>query len=189
MSPGRRLRLLGGRRRGLGLEVAAGVRPSPARLREALASRWAARLPGCRFLDLFAGSGAVGLEAASRGAREVVLVEESPRVFQVLERNLARLDDPGVAPRRGRLPAELPRAAGREPFDLVFADPPYGFDAEAALLEACVPLLRPGAELALEHAARDPAPPAPPGLELVWRRRYGDSALAVYRRTGVEADG
>lgn len=179
---GRRLRLLGGRRRGLGIAVADGVRPSPGRLREALVSRWAARLPGCRFLDLFAGSGAVGLEAASRGAREVVLVEESLPVLAVLERNLERLDLPGVTLRRGRLPAELARAAGAAPFDLVFADPPYGFEEHGALLAACVPLLASGGELALEHAARDPSPPAPAALEPVWERRYGDSALSVYRR-------
>ncbi len=82
------LRLAGGALEGRRLPGANGVRPTGARLREALFSIWQSRVGGCRFLDLFAGSGAVGLEAISRGAAQAVFVEGSPRVFRVLRQSL-----------------------------------------------------------------------------------------------------
>ncbi len=184
---GARLAVGGGERRGLRLETPPGIRPTAGRLREALFSHWAERLPGCRFLDLFAGSGAVGIEAASRGAAAVVLVEAAPRVHAVLERNLRRAGGAGVVAVRARLPQEIERALrGAAPFDLVFADPPYGFDAVTELLAAAEPWLAPGGELALEHAWRR-SPQAPERLAASFSRRYGDSGLTIYRRRRVAA--
>ena len=132
----RGVRIMGGAARGRTVGVARGVRPTEGRVREALFSIWQERLPGARFLDLFAGSGAVGLEALSRGAASVLFVEGDPGALRELERS-SQLFPPDRARRwRTRLPAglgELAERARREwgPFDLVFADPPYTFTAHA----------------------------------------------------------
>ena len=181
MTAARRLRIAGGSRRGLRLEAPAGIRPSSGRLREALFSIWAERLAGCRFLDLFAGSGAVGLEAASRGARRVLLVEGDRRVLPVLERNRRRAALPAAESLFCRLPAELRRRLPRgERFDLVFADPPYAFAGHAALLAAIAPRLAPGGEVALEHGRGAGEPEAPPALVARLHRSYGDSMLSIF---------
>ncbi len=179
------VRITGGRLRGRVLKVPPGARPSGARLREALFSIWAGRVPEARFLDLFAGSGVVSFEALSRGAALAVLAESSPRALRVLEANRRslRLDD--VHLRRLRLPGDLRELARREAdrYDLVFADPPYAFDDLEALLEAAEPLLAPDGELGLEHSARREPPTVAGGLERVDRRSYGESALTIYRRS------
>lgn len=182
MSPARSLRISGGRLRGLKLEVPAGVRPTSGRLREALFDIWGGRLDGCRFLDLFAGSGAVGLEAASRGAASVRLVEGERRVLTVLARNRRRAGLEGVGELAARLPEELARRlpAG-ERFDLIFVDPPYGFAGLEAVLAGAAPRLAPGGEIAVEHGWREREAVAAPGLRVVDRRRYGDSGLTLLR--------
>ena len=184
MSATPRLRISGGSRRGLRLLVPSGIRPTSARLREALVDTWADRLRGSSFLDLFAGSGAVGLEAASRGAGQVTLVEGDRRVFGLLERNCEAIGLPGLRRVLARLPEELERSlpAG-ERFDLVFADPPYGFAAFRPLLEAVEPRLAGTGEVAIEHRWREGAPPAPESLAVMRSRRYGDSGLTLYRRS------
>lgn len=173
------LRLVSGSLRGRRIEVPAGVRPTESRVREALISIWRPRLPGCRFLDLFAGSGAVGLEAWSLGVAHVAFVEHAPRALAALRRNLAALEVAAEVV-RGRLPEVL----GERPegsFDLVFADPPYSFDDYSRLIAAAAARTRPGGEIAVEHSTRieladDVAP---------WRchdrRRYGESCVSFYR--------
>ena len=190
---GGRLRILGGEYRGRRLTVAAGVRPTEARLREALFSIWSNRLKGCRFLDLFAGSGAVGLEALSRGARRVVLVEQAPKVLAVLRRNLAEIasaatDGVSLAlrgdVRRWNLPAT--GRAGRGPvapgerYDLIFADPPYRFVRHEELLIAAAPWLAPGGEMAIEHSRRVELSPSVGPWLLRDLRCYGDSCFGFY---------
>lgn len=184
----RSLTVAGGEARGLRLEVPPGMRPTSGRLRATLFDLWGGRVSGARVLDLFAGSGAVGIEAASRGAAFVVLVEAAGPVFAALERNLGRVAAgrrlPGrLQAVRGRLPEALERLGGGEPFDLVFADPPYGYAGWGELQSAVVPLLARGAELVLEHGWREPPPPPPAGLVEFETRRYGDSALCR-RRAG-----
>ncbi len=183
MSPGS-IRILGGALRGRTLRVPPGVRPSEGRLREALFSIWQERLPGARFLDLFAGSGAVGLEALGRGAAEVVLVEHDRRTVARLRDNCEQLEVEGWRVHDGRLPGALgdPFFASQAPFDLVFADPPYVFEAHARLLAAAAPLLAAMGQLALEHPARLAPPDESGGLALVDSRRYGESGLAFYER-------
>ncbi len=192
------IRLGGDRLRGRRLAVPPGARPSEARLREALADAWAGRLRGARVLDLFAGSGAVGLELLSRGAGELVLVEADRRALAVLRRGCARLREETrltVRVIEARLPDEL-GAVGRAspgPFDLIFADPPYRFTEWRALLAGCSGLLGAAGELCLQHAARVEPPPSveldsiervsdgpKAGLVLQRRRRYGDSGLSFY---------
>ncbi|HSM13632.1 MAG TPA: RsmD family RNA methyltransferase, partial [Thermoanaerobaculia bacterium] len=149
------VRIEAGSLRGRVLAVPPGARPTVGRVRGALFSIWSAEVPGARFLDLFAGSGVVGLEAISRGALEAVFVEGSRRAQVVLERNL-RLAPAGSAELvGGRLPGVLSRLGGRpSPFDLVFLDPPYDQPPAPALLEALEALAAPGARLAAEHAVR-----------------------------------
>ncbi|NUU06784.1 RsmD family RNA methyltransferase, partial [Leifsonia sp. C5G2] len=146
-----------------------GTRPTSDRVREAIFSALDARdaVHGARVLDLYAGSGALGLEAASRGASSVVLVEKSPAAAQVCRRNAAavtaaaraaKLPPPAIEVRAATTQSYLAGAAG--PFDLVFLDPPYDVgDAELlAVLTALVPLLSDDAEVCVERSTRTPAP-------------------------------
>ena len=208
---GRGVRVTGGTFRGRALTVPAGVRPTEGRVREALFSIWRESLPGCRFLDLFAGSGVVGLEAAGRGALRVVCVDHDLHAVRAIAANAGRIGEPLVETRRLALPAGLTRLAGLGDvgamggmgglggpdvadaggaphagapigsFDLVFADPPYRFDAFAALLLALPPLLAADAEVAVEHSARRQLPLTAGPLVRTDLRRYGESALAFYR--------
>src|SRR5690606_10612902 len=124
------LRIIGGRCRGMRLVSVPGTttRPTADRVREALFNILAPWVPGARVLDLYAGTGALGIEALSRGAQEAVFVERQPRVVQVLRANLRHT---GLAPlarvRVGDAAREIIRLARHgERFDLVFMDPPYG---------------------------------------------------------------
>lgn len=174
------VRITGGALRGHRVAVPHGARPSEGRVREALFSRWQERLPGARFLDLFAGSGAVGLEAVSRGAAFVLCVESDLRTVRQLEATSRRLAGGLVRVRRANLPAGLP-AVAQGPFELAFADPPYRFRAYGALLVAAAPLLAPDGELAIEHSTRVELPGQTEALVLSDQRRYGESALSFYR--------
>ena len=186
---GRGVRVTGGTFRGRALAVPVGVRPTEGRVREALFSIWRESLPGCRFLDLFAGSGVVGLEAAGRGALRVVCVDQDVQAVRAIAANAGRIGESLVETRRLALPAGLAGLAGiggraespAGPFDLVFADPPYRFDAFEPLLLALPPLLAPGAEVAVEHSARRQLPLTAGALVRTGLRRYGESALAFYR--------
>ncbi|HVT19231.1 MAG TPA: 16S rRNA (guanine(966)-N(2))-methyltransferase RsmD [Thermoanaerobaculia bacterium] len=190
MKPG--VRITGGAFRGRGLAVPAGARPTEGRVREALFSIWRERLPRARFLDLFAGSGVVGLEAAGRGALSVLAVESDVRSVSAIAANAALLGPDEAegalfAVRRLALPAGLSRLAeeGAGPFDLVFADPPYGFDAYDHLLAGLAPLLAPEAEAAVEHSSRRDLPPAAGPLLRTSVRRYGETALAFYAARSI----
>ena len=173
-----------------------GTRPTSDRVREAIFSSLDARnlLVGAHVLDLYAGSGALGLEAASRGAAEVTLVERASSAARVCSANArlvaARFETAGGARRgvpRGSAPSIrvvakavatfLASASG--PWDLVFLDPPYELgDAELArALELLVPRLSGGAVVVLERGARSPLPPLPPRLDLDRSTAYGDTAL------------
>ncbi|NTW39439.1 MAG: 16S rRNA (guanine(966)-N(2))-methyltransferase RsmD [Cellulomonadaceae bacterium] len=163
-----------------------GTRPTSDRVREALFSRLehADLLDGARVLDLYAGSGAMGLEAASRGAVDVVLVEHAKDAARVCRRNVETLGLAGVRVAAERVLPFLQRAVGA-PVDLVLVDPPYDL-AEADLAEvlvALVPHLAPGAVVVVERSSRTPEPtwPAPadgePGLVRVDERRYGETVL------------
>jgi 16S rRNA (guanine(966)-N(2))-methyltransferase RsmD len=182
------VRVSGGAFRGRPLAVPPGARPTEGRVREALFSIWRDRVDGARFLDLFAGSGVVGLEAAGRGALSVLAVDDSPRTVRVLAANAARCGEGVLEIRRLTLPDGLARLAasaeGAGPFDLVFADPPYAFGAYEELLAGVAPLLaRPGteAEVAVEHSTRRDLPLEAGGLVRVDVRRYGESSVSFYR--------
>ena len=180
---GRGVRITGGECRGRTVKVPADTRPTEGRVREALFSMWGDRVVGARFLDLFAGSGVVALEAASRGALVVVAAEKAARSVHLLEQNVRRLGLAGVVEvRRSELPGDLGRLAEAGPFDLVFADPPYRHPDYGALLAAVEPALAAGGEVVVEHSTRRELPAVAGALVRVDARRYGESGLAFYRR-------
>ena len=167
----------------------AGTRPTADRTREALFSMLEARdaVDGAAVLDLYAGSGALGLEALSRGASSAVLVERAPRAVAVLRDNAARLRKAAPRSLDVRVAAQSVRAflaAAAGPFDLVLSDPPYDVDDEevGADLAALVPLLAPDALVLLERSVRSAAPTPPDGLVLERTRAYGDSAVHLLVR-------
>jgi 16S rRNA (guanine966-N2)-methyltransferase len=164
-----------------------GTRPTSDRVREAVFSGLDARdaVRGAHVLDLFAGSGALGLEAASRGAARVVLVEKSAAAAAVCRRNadaVVRAAPKHARPQVDVRPtAVLPylAAAGAARFDLVFVDPPYDLpDGDLlAVLTALVPLLTEDALVCVERSTRDGAPSLPEGLVLDRTRAYGETAV------------
>ena len=187
------LRLSGGEFRGRRLQVPAGARPTEARVREALFSRWQGRLRGSRFLDLFCGSGAVALEALGRGAAEALGVDSSALARAAFEANREELSpplEPGGARflrlhlpwRHGALAQRLGVPAPY--FDLAFADPPYAFEGYEGLLENLGAVLDSEGEAAVEHRTHRRLPGRHGGLELKDRRSYGSSTLSFYRPRG-----
>lgn len=158
-----------------------GLRPTSDRLRETLFNVLGPSVEGARVLDVCAGTGAIALEALSRGATTVTCLEADPRAIALIRANAARC---GVENRciivRGDAPAALTAPALGGPFDLVVLDPPYAAPWIDAAVAAAARLLAPGARLVLEHAAKRPAPEAV-GLRLERTRRAGDSALSTYR--------
>lgn len=184
-------RIVGGGAGGRRLAVPPGrdTRPTSDRAREALFSALEAMtggLAGARVLDLYAGSGAVGLEALSRGATAAVLVESDPRAVRVLRQNVAALGLPGASVVARAVSAYLGEPPS-EPFDVVFADPPYALPGAdlAALLTAAGERgwIATGGVVVVERASRDPAWIWPPGFEPDRDRRYGEATLWYARAT------
>jgi 16S rRNA (guanine966-N2)-methyltransferase len=171
-----------------------GLRPTSDKLRETLFNIVAARVPGARVLDAYAGTGAIGLEALSRGAAHVTFADRDPRALKLIGENLAHC---GVSDRYAIIlthfgETTLSPAPGT--FDLAVLDPPYDEPDLATAVSAAEPLLASGGLLVLEHARRRAAPDSAAGLSRVREVRSGDSALAFYERvtslvTVREADG
>lgn len=170
------MRIIAGRWRGRRIAAPAGelVRPTGDRMREAWMSILGARIPHARVLDLFAGSGALGLEALSRGAESVVFVEHAPRSLKALQANVAQLDAGAqVRIERADAIAFLATAAAGS-YDVAFADPPYGTGFAQAV--ATQWLATPFATvLGIEHPRGEEMPGEPD------TRTYGTSAVSFYR--------
>lgn len=189
------MRIAGGTLRGRTILVPKTVvRPTSERVREALFSSLGDAVVGARVLDLFAGSGALGLEAWSRGAAEVTWVENNGKVFQILERNVRDLcpDSRGRAVFiRSSVYRHLEQYAAA-PFDLILADPPYaggGAPGAADLLLRALengPILQASGLFVIEQAAREPVP-ARLGWRLSRDKTYGDTRLVAW--TPVENAG
>ena len=186
------VRIIAGDWRGrrLRFPAAPGLRPTSDRRRETLFNWLAPILAGARCLDLFAGSGALGFEAASRGAARVVLVEASREVAQALATSRRAL---GAESRTEVIHARATRYLARtpEPFDIVFVDPPF---AQPALVgDACTRLaagwLAPDARIYLELAARERRPSIPAGWELLREQTAGDAHALLFRAVGTRDPG
>jgi 16S rRNA (guanine966-N2)-methyltransferase len=176
------VRIIGGRWRGTRLPVAdlPGLRPTSDRARETLFNWLQPVLPHARVLDLFAGSGALGLESLSRGASEALLVERDPRSLESLHATVERLHA-GDGAKLVRADAlSLLRAPLQGRFDIVFVDPPFEFDLWGAVLAALPPWLNDDAWLYLESPSAG-AIEAGPGWRLHREHRSRDARHALYR--------
>lgn len=187
------LRIIGGdwRSRKLRFPDAGGVRPSPARTRETLFNWLSYHLAGSRCLDLFAGSGALGLEALSRGAASATLVDHTPALAHAIRDNLRLLNcDRGevICQSVDRFLTQPPT----RPFDIIFMDPPF----RQGWLEMLFPLVfshhwvRPGGWIYVEHESDRPTPVAPAGWELHRQKTAGQVTYCLFRaqQPELEAD-
>ena len=180
------MRIIAGQFKGRRLETPTwtGLRPTSDKLRETLFNILAPRIDGALVVDGFAGTGALGLEALSRGAAHVTFVERDARAARLVDKNVESV---GAGDRHVIIRAELAGAVRRltredQRFDLVFLDPPYGADALIAALDAIEPVLAPGTRLIVEHARRDAAPERHGALVRTRQVLSGDSALTFYGR-------
>jgi 16S rRNA (guanine966-N2)-methyltransferase len=186
----RELRIIAGMWRGRRLRFPdEDIRPTPDRVRETLFNWLAARVRDARCLDLFAGSGALGLEALSRGAAHGVFVERNTVAARALEAVLAEWQAPSARVVRSDALEFLTGPA--EPFDIVFVDPPFA----AGLLASATKRLQernwlaPNALIYLESPAREPLPALPPGWRALKAKRAGEVGYHLFERTGSGAQG
>ena len=188
------MRIIGGRLKGRVLAAIASrnIRPTSERLRESifdiLEHRYPGRLEGRRAVDLFAGSGALGIEALSRGAKFVLFVDNGTEARALLRANVEALGLGGVT-RIWRADAtKLGHAPASGPFAIAFLDPPYGQDLADPALVSLVrgDWLEPDALCVVEESAKA-AVAAPSGLTLIDERIYGDTRMAILRRESAAA--
>jgi 16S rRNA (guanine966-N2)-methyltransferase len=175
------VRIIAGSLRGSRLAVPdlPGLRPTPDRVRETLFNWLQPLLPGARCLDLYAGSGALGIEALSRGAQSVCMVEREPVLAAALRANLDRFKQPAGTVVQAAALDYLARAP--QPFDVVFLDPPYAADAWSAAARALQPWLAPQARVYVEHPADLPVPRLPAHWQALRGARAGAVNYALYR--------
>ena len=188
------MRIVGGEHRGRKLFAPEGeaTRPTSEKVREALFDILGARVAGAAFGDLYAGTGAVGLEALSRGATRCLFVERRRRALECLRRNIEALR---AGPRARILPVDAAQAMALlekegPPLDILFCDPPYADGRWPSLLAAmgASGILAAGCLLVVEHAAKA-LPACPEGMKLRRSYRYGDTGLTVFERTDEERRG
>ncbi len=181
------IRIIGGQWRGRKLKVpdVLNLRPTPDRVRETVFNWLAPHIVGARCLDAFAGSGALGFEALSRGAAHVVMVDESKIVTTLLQEELQQFKATHAEIYRAKLPSQLKLPA--EPFNVVFLDPPY---SENLLLPCCFYLeeqhfLAPEAYVYLEARDKLDETMLPPHWEILKSKRAGQVAYHLIKRRGV----
>ena len=175
-----RIRIIAGRAKGRRISVPKrGVRPTSEKVRGAVFDILG-DLQGARVIDLFAGSGALGLEALSRGAAACVFVERDPKVVQLIEANL---ENTGLEEYAQVLRQDLTRGlpGGVGDFDLLLCDPPYGFRGWGPLLGGLAKVLVPGGWAVVEHDA-ERLLDLPPGLVEADRRQWGSTAVTFFER-------
>jgi len=177
------------------------MRPTSQKVKEALFCILGKELCGASFLELFAGSGNIGIEAKSRAAQKVFFVENNRMCIRAIEDNLARLRIPynyGLRPRKIKkeasvtlMPLDAERALRalyrrREKFDFVFLDPPY-YQAQLrnTLIKTCLyDILKPHSYVIAEHHKKQILPQQITGLRLMFTKSYGDTVLSFYQREG-----
>lgn len=189
------MRIISGQLGGRTIRVPGGaVRPTQDKVREAIFSSLAPLIPGARVLDLFSGSGAMGLEAWSRGASAVCWVEQNRSVFRTLQQNVRELcgDSPKVRCECADAFFFLRRENGAE-YDVVFCDPPYEKNAGSGRIDqllnllGCSPSLPSGALLVYEHGGAE-TPADSPLWELKRSRRYGKTGVDIYQKVNERRD-
>jgi len=176
------MRIIAGRNKGRTLKAPKwdGLRPTSDKLRGTLFNILAPRVEGARVLDVFAGTGAVALEALSRGAVSATCVESDRRAVQLIEENAALCGERNrCAIIRDVVERALTRPIAGSPFDIIVLDPPYDYGALDDAVRNAGAQRASGGIVVLEHAARV-APPAPAGLALTRTVKSGDSALTFY---------
>jgi 16S rRNA (guanine(966)-N(2))-methyltransferase RsmD len=166
--------------------VGPGLRPTSDRVKEALFSILSPHIEGARFLDLYAGTGAIGIEALSRGAQQSTFVESHPASLRILRENLQRCGLASSADIRSCTAALFLRRHEREgqPYDIVFADPPYherdgGSDLLSSLAASAI--IADESLVLLEHFTKLTVPPQVGRLVRLRQYRYGDTTLSVFR--------
>ena len=159
-----------------------GVRPTSDALRETLFNVLGPTVAGARVLDAFAGTGAVGLEALSRGASAVTFVEQDARAIRLLKRNIAHCGAENACAiiRDDFMKTRAQRIDSPTRYDLVFLDPPYEIPAIEAALAIAASLTVPGGRVVFEHSRRRPLPERVPGAVRYRVLQAGDSALSFY---------
>ena len=183
------MRVVSGTARGCKLEAPDGLstRPTADRIRETLFNIIAADLPGCVFLDVFSGTGAVAIEALSRGADEAVLIDSNPSCAKYITRNLAHCS---VSERARLITKDYTealaslQAAYNNKFDFIFMDPPYHKNFTARALELAAPLLADGGKIIAEVGAKEEAPVVP-GLTLYREKKFAAATLLFYRKEEI----
>ena len=179
------MRITGGEARGRCITSPEGlaVRPTGAKIRQALFNILSARIEGARFLDVFAGTGLMGLEALSRGCNDVVFIEESRRMTEAIHSSLTVLGYEAKV-MTGDFRRLLP-AFGPQEFDIIFADPPYKSPFGKLLVEAVErhDLLAEGGVLVVEHLRGNQLPVGISLLQKVDQRFYGQTGLSFFRKT------
>lgn len=191
--PSNRIRIIGGewRSRQLSFVEVPGLRPTPDRIRETLFNWLQGRIAGGRCLDLFSGSGAIGLEALSRYAGEVILVEKHPRVAQQLEENLALLEA-GNESRASVINADALDYLEKKPdaFDLIFLDPPYRKGLLPKVLDSVLTstLLKPDGLIYLEHESEETFDWADWNLRVLKQSRAGQVCSLLLEVGAVSND-
>jgi len=183
------VRVIAGTARGCKLEAPEGLftRPTADRIKETLFNIIAADLPGCVFLDVFSGTGAIAAEALSRGAGEVLLIENDAAAAKMIARNLAHCS---VSERARLITKDYTealaslQAAYNNKFDFIFMDPPYHKNFTARALELVAPLLADGGKIIAEVGAKEEAPIVP-GLTLYREKKFAAATLLFYRKEEI----
>src|SRR3989338_2122394 len=185
------MKIIGGKFKGRNFYMPAGMRPTRNIVREAVFDILGRDLSGLAVLDLFAGSGAVGLEAVSHGAQKVVLVEKDPKYAEVIEENFRLL--PLERDAQGGLPYEIMQTdvfaavkflAGRgKKFDTIFIDPPYsrGLAKKALKTLGAYDILQPNCVVFIQHDTRENLPEQEGRIVLFRQRKYGNTYLSMYK--------
>jgi 16S rRNA (guanine966-N2)-methyltransferase len=185
---GTMLRIISGERRGRVIKTVEGsdTRPTSDKVKESLFNIIRSKLPDSHILDIFSGTGNLGLEALSQGCAEVVFIERDPRALTVLRANCKGL---GYMQRSRIIPKDALKALkilgdNRESFDIVFMDPPYGKGHEAPVLVALSSygLLKRDGIIVVEHLSKDAQPDMIEGLLRYDYRKYGNTSISFYRR-------
>jgi 16S rRNA (guanine(966)-N(2))-methyltransferase RsmD len=182
----RGLRIIAGSRKGRRIEHpgVSAVRPTKDRVREAVFSMINFELPSARVLDLFAGSGAYGLEALSRGAEKAFFVENDPACLETVRRNIHQL---GLSTSAELVPGDaFSRIEGfgarKDTFDIIFADPPYRGNAarNTLIMINRYDILKHSGLLVLEHSGREPVPEGAGDISILKQKTYGKTTISIY---------